>query len=55
MTDPTEYPGGTVPLTDGRPDTAEEAAELLVFLASDRSRHITGTPIWIDRGPSILV
>jgi NAD(P)-dependent dehydrogenase (short-subunit alcohol dehydrogenase family) len=53
--EPAEYPDGTVPLTDGRPGTAEDVAELVTFLASERSRHITGTPIWIDGGQSLLV
>ena len=53
--EPAEYPEGTVPLKDGRPGTAEEVADLVVFLASDRSTHITGTPIWIDGGQSLLV
>jgi NAD(P)-dependent dehydrogenase (short-subunit alcohol dehydrogenase family) len=30
-------------------------AELVLFLASDRARHITGTPVWIDGGQSLLV
>lgn len=53
--EPAEYPEGTVPLTDGKPGRAEDVADLAVFLASDRSRHITGTPIWIDGGQSLLV
>jgi NAD(P)-dependent dehydrogenase (short-subunit alcohol dehydrogenase family) len=44
-----------VPLTDGKAGTAEEVAELAVFLASDRSSHISGTPIWIDGAQSLLV
>ncbi|SHF06838.1 NAD(P)-dependent dehydrogenase, short-chain alcohol dehydrogenase family [Kaistia soli DSM 19436] len=52
---PVEFPQGTVPLTRGEPGTSEEVADLVVFLASDRSRHITGTPIWIDGGQSLLV
>jgi len=52
---PAEYPEGQVPLTGGKPGTSEEVAELVLFLASDRSRHITGTPIWIDGGQSLLV
>ena len=32
-----------------------EVAELAVFLASDRSKHISGTPIWIDGAQSLLV
>ncbi len=53
--EPAEYPEGTVPLTDGKPGKADDVADLVVFLASDRSRHITGTPIWIDGGQSLLV
>ena len=53
--EPAEYPEGKIPLTSGRPGTAEEVADLAVFLASERSRHITGTPIWIDGGESLLV
>ncbi len=42
------------PIPMGRPATSEEVAELVLFLASDRSRYITGTPIWIDGGLSLL-
>lgn len=52
---PANYPKGTVPLTDGEAGTAEEVAELALFLATDRSRHISGTPIWIDGAQSLLV
>jgi NAD(P)-dependent dehydrogenase (short-subunit alcohol dehydrogenase family) len=51
---PVEFPEGTIPLTDGAPGTAEQVAELVLFLASERSSHITGTPIWIDGGQSLL-
>jgi NAD(P)-dependent dehydrogenase (short-subunit alcohol dehydrogenase family) len=50
-----EYPEGPIPLTGKEPGTSEEVAELVFFLASDRSRHITGTPVWIDGGQSLLV
>jgi NAD(P)-dependent dehydrogenase (short-subunit alcohol dehydrogenase family) len=53
--EPARYPEGKIPLTDGEPGTAEEVAELVLFLASDRSRHISGTPIWIDGAQSLLV
>lgn len=53
--EPAQYPAGTVPLTDGAPGTAADCAELVLFLASDRSRHITGTPIYIDGGQSLMV
>jgi NAD(P)-dependent dehydrogenase (short-subunit alcohol dehydrogenase family) len=49
-----EFPEGTIPLTDGAPGTSEQVAELVLFLASPRSSHITGTPIWIDGGQSLL-
>ena len=52
---PVEYPEGKVPLTKGEPGTSEEVAELVLFLASERSRHITGTPVWIDGGQSLMV
>ena len=52
---PVEYPDGKVPLTKGEPGTSEEVAELVLFLASERSRHITGTPVWIDGGQSLMV
>lgn len=42
-----------IPLTN-KPGTAEEVADLALFLASDASRHITGTPVWIDGGQSLL-
>lgn len=52
---PAEFPEGTVPLTGGKPGTAEEVAELVSFLLSDRSKHISGTPVWIDGAQSLLV
>jgi NAD(P)-dependent dehydrogenase (short-subunit alcohol dehydrogenase family) len=52
---PAEYPEGNIPLTGEEPGTSDEVAELVLFLVSDRSRHITGTPVWIDGGQSLLV
>jgi NAD(P)-dependent dehydrogenase (short-subunit alcohol dehydrogenase family) len=51
---PVEFPEGNIPLTEGEPGTSEQVAELVLFLASPRSSHITGTPIWIDGGQSLL-
>lgn len=52
---PAEFPEGEIPLTRGRPGKAEDVAELVAFLASDRSAHISGTEIWIDGAESLLV
>lgn len=41
--EPIEYPEGEIPLTDGKPGSAEQVAQLVLFLASDESSHITGT------------
>jgi NAD(P)-dependent dehydrogenase (short-subunit alcohol dehydrogenase family) len=52
--EPVEFPEGTTPLTDGKPGTAEQVAELVLFLASDAASHITGTEIFIDGADSLL-
>ncbi len=52
--EPVEFPEGKIPLTDGKPGTAEQVAQLVLFLASDNSSHITGTEIWIDGAESLL-
>ena len=51
---PVIFPEGDIPLTGGRKGEAEDVADAVLFLASDASRHITGTPIWIDGGQSLL-
>lgn len=53
--EPAHFPDGDIPLTDGKPGKAEDVADLVSFLASDASRHITGTPVWIDGAQSLLV
>ncbi|ARI79271.1 3-oxoacyl-[acyl-carrier-protein] reductase [Halobacillus mangrovi] len=50
---PVEYPEGNQPLQN-RPGRPEEVADLIVFLASDSSRHITGTELYIDGAGSLL-
>jgi len=52
--EPVEFPEGKVPLTDGKPGTSEQVAELVLFLASEASSHITGSEVWIDGGQSLL-
>lgn len=52
--EPVEFPEGKIPLTDGEPGTSEQVAQLVLFLASDASSHITGTEIWIDGAESLL-
>ena len=52
---PAKYPRGTVPLTGGKAGTSQDVADLIVFLASGKSRHISGSPIWIDGAQSLLV
>jgi NAD(P)-dependent dehydrogenase (short-subunit alcohol dehydrogenase family) len=53
--EPVSYPQGSIPLTDGKPGTSEQVAQLVLFLASDTSSHITGTEIWIDGAESLLM
>ena len=52
---PAEFHEGRIPLTGDEPGTSDEVAELVLFLASDRARHITGTPVWIDGAQSLVV
>ena len=53
--EPVETPEGEIPLTRGTPGKAEQVAELVLFLSSDRASHITGTPVFIDGAQSLLV
>lgn len=53
--EPVEFPLGKIPLTDGKPGSSAQVADLVLFLASDRASHITGTPIWIDGAESLLM
>ncbi len=52
--EPVEYPEGAIPLTDGEPGSPEQVAELVYFLASDASSHMTGAVVFIDGGQSLL-
>lgn len=51
---PVQFPDGDIPLTGGEAGTIEDVAEVIAFLASKTSRHVTGTPIWVDGGQSLL-
>lgn len=51
---PVEFPEGDIPLTGGEAGAIEDVAEVIAFLASNASRHVTGTPIWVDGGQSLL-
>ncbi|MFH1496379.1 MAG: SDR family NAD(P)-dependent oxidoreductase, partial [Verrucomicrobiota bacterium] len=51
---PVDFPEGKVPLTHGRPGRADDVADLVAFLLSDRARHITGTEVFIDGAQSLL-
>lgn len=53
--EPAQYPDGKIPLTDGAAGTGNDIAEMVTFLVSERARYITGTPVWIDGGQSLLV
>ncbi|MBD1937332.1 SDR family NAD(P)-dependent oxidoreductase [Microcoleus sp. FACHB-68] len=53
--EPVEFPEGQIPLTDGKPGTSEQVAQLVLFFASEASSHITGTEMWIDGGQSLLL
>lgn len=51
---PVEYPeGGEHPL-EGKSGSAEQVADLVWFLASDKASHITGTEVYVDGGESLL-
>jgi NAD(P)-dependent dehydrogenase (short-subunit alcohol dehydrogenase family) len=52
---PVHYPEGNIPLTGGQPGTTEQIAQLVLFLASDLSCHISGTEMWIDGAQSLVV
>jgi len=52
--EPVEFPEGAIPLTDGAPGSADQVADLVLFLASDASSHISGTEVWIDGAGSLL-
>jgi NAD(P)-dependent dehydrogenase (short-subunit alcohol dehydrogenase family) len=52
--EPVIYPAGKIPLTDGKSGTAEQVAELIWFLCSGISSHISGAEVFIDGAESLL-
>lgn len=52
--EPAQLPLGGIPLTNGIPGTADQVAELILFLLSSSASHITGSEIWIDGAGSLL-
>lgn len=50
---PVNYPEGSQPL-EHAPGKPEQVADLVLFLASDDSSHITGSEIYIDGAESLL-
>lgn len=52
--EPVEFPEGSIPLTDGKAGTSRQVAELIWFLCSGISTHITGAEVFIDGAESLL-
>jgi NAD(P)-dependent dehydrogenase (short-subunit alcohol dehydrogenase family) len=51
---PVQWPEGDIPITGGKPGSSADVADVNAFLASDAARHVTGVPIYIDGGQSLL-
>jgi enoyl-[acyl-carrier-protein] reductase (NADH) len=39
---------------DGEPGSADQVGELIAFLLSDASDHVSGTTVYIDAAESLL-
>ncbi|WP_046227951.1 SDR family NAD(P)-dependent oxidoreductase [Paenibacillus dauci] len=49
-----EYPDGTVPLPEGN-GTSDQVANVVLFLLSDDSAHVSGSIIYVDGSESLFV
>jgi len=51
---PVEWPEGDIPVTGGKAGTSQDVADVIAFLSSDASRHVTGSLVFVDGGQSLL-
>lgn len=52
--EPVEFPEGEIPLTDGRPGSSHQVAQLIWFLCSPLASHISGAEVFVDGAQSLL-
>jgi NAD(P)-dependent dehydrogenase (short-subunit alcohol dehydrogenase family) len=52
--EPVEFPEGQIPLTDGKAPEPDVVADVVVFLASDAARHVSGSVVFVDGAQSLL-
>jgi NAD(P)-dependent dehydrogenase (short-subunit alcohol dehydrogenase family) len=53
--EPVEFPEGRSRSPTASPGARRTSPSLMLFLASDASRHVTGTEVWIDGAESLLM